>query len=127
MFVFDLIAEQKIAEAIARGEFADLPGEGRPLDLEDDALIPEDLRMAYRVLKNSGYLPPEVETLRNIAQLEQSIDALPEGGARTAAYRKLQFLRMRLESSGVVRAGIGLGGRYSAQILDRLAGVSHDP
>ena len=62
--MFDLIAEQKIAEAIARGELDNLPGAGRPLNLDDDALIPEELRLAYRILKNAGYVPPDGKTQR---------------------------------------------------------------
>ena len=50
-----LIAERKIVEALERGELANLPGEGRPLELDDDALVPEDLRLAYRILKNAGF------------------------------------------------------------------------
>ena len=61
MFAFELIAERKIEEAAARGEFDGLPGEGRPLDLDDDALVPEDLRMACRILKNAGFAPQEVQ------------------------------------------------------------------
>ena len=49
------LAERKIAAAIERGEFDDLPGAGQPLDLDDlDPLMPEELRMAYRILKNAG-------------------------------------------------------------------------
>jgi hypothetical protein len=54
MLIFELLAEKKILEAASRGELDDLPGAGRPLDLEDDALVPEDLRMASRILKNAG-------------------------------------------------------------------------
>jgi hypothetical protein len=61
--MFDEIAERKIAEAIARGELDDLPGAGRPLELDDDRLIPGELRMAYRILKNAGYAPAEVQAL----------------------------------------------------------------
>ena len=108
MLIFDLMAEQKIAEAISRDELADLPGEGRPLDLDDDALVPEDLRMAYRILKNAGFVPPEVELVRDIGDLERQIESLSAGGVRTQALRKLQLLRMRLESSrrrpGALRA-----------------------
>lgn len=45
------LAEQKIAEAMARGEFDHLPGNGRPLQIEDLSSVPEDLRMAYKLLK----------------------------------------------------------------------------
>ncbi len=61
MLALELIAERKIAEAVERGDFDDLPGRGRPLAIEEDPLVPEDLRMAYRILKNAGYVPAEVE------------------------------------------------------------------
>jgi hypothetical protein len=64
MFVLDFLAEQKIAEAVSRGELDGLPGAGRPLDLDDDALVPEDLRVAYRILRNAGFVPREVEDLK---------------------------------------------------------------
>ena len=91
--MLEFIAEQRIAEAIAKGELDGLPGTGRPLDLEDDALIPEELRLAYRILKNAGYVPPEVETLNQIAQLERI--ALDGGNAR--AVKKLALLKARIE------------------------------
>ena len=90
--MFDLIAERKIAEALANGELDNLPGEGRPLDLDDDALIPEELRLAYRILKNAGFVPPEVQTLNEIAELERL------AGADSAAARKLALLKTRIEA-----------------------------
>ncbi|MCK7495402.1 MAG: DUF1992 domain-containing protein [Comamonadaceae bacterium] len=59
--LLDALVEQRIARAIAEGAFDDLPGAGKPLILDGDRLIPEDLRVAYRVLKNAGYIPPEIE------------------------------------------------------------------
>ena len=70
--MLEFIAEQRIAEAIAKGELDDLPGAGRPLALDDAAHVPEELRLGYRILKNAGYVPPELETLNQIAQLERS-------------------------------------------------------
>jgi hypothetical protein len=97
--MFHLIAERKIAEALARGELANLPGEGRPLELDDDALVPEDLRLAYRILKNAGFVPPEVELLREISQLEAVVNREGEDGAsRAKAVRKLALLRTRIEN-----------------------------
>lgn len=55
MLALEIIAERKIEEAIERGEFDDLPGAGHPLDLDDlDPSLPEELRLAYRILKNAG-------------------------------------------------------------------------
>jgi hypothetical protein len=74
MHLFELLAERKIEEAVSRGELEDLPGQGRPLDLEEDPLIPEDLRLAYRILKNAGYVPPEVAA-RKLALLKTRIES----------------------------------------------------
>ena len=49
--------------------FDDLPGSGRPLELDDDRLVPEELRVAWRILKNAGFVPPEIEALRDIDAL----------------------------------------------------------
>jgi hypothetical protein len=103
--MLEFIAEQRIAEAIARGELDGLPGTGRPLQLDDDALIPQELRLAYRILKNAGYVPPEVETLNEIAQLERI--ALDGGNAR--AVRKLALLKARIENGYYAKALARLG------------------
>ncbi len=90
--MLDFLAEQRIAEAIANGELDELPGKGRPLELDDDALVPEDLRLAYRILKNAGFVPPGVETLNKIAELERL------AGLDCRAARKLAVLRTKIEA-----------------------------
>lgn len=121
MLFFDLLAEQKIAAAIARGELAGLPGSGKPLDLSSDRLIPEELRMAYRILGNAGLIPPELECLREIGQLERLIDALAEGPQRGVAEKKLQLLRLRRDQSRESRRLCPMRGSYLRKILERLA------
>jgi Domain of unknown function (DUF1992) len=101
--MLDFLVEQKILEAAARGEFDDLPGSGRPLDLDDDPLIPEDLRLAYRILKNAGFVPPEVETVKEIAALER----LAIGDAK--AVKKLALLKARIEQRYYEKALARLG------------------
>lgn len=113
MLVFDRVAEQKIVEAIARGELDDLPGAGRPLALDDDTLVPEDLRLAYRILKNAGFVPPEVQARREIAELERLLydGAALDETARARATKKLALLRSRVEPA------------YAERVLGRLAGA----
>jgi hypothetical protein len=94
--VFDQIGERKIAEAIARGELDDLPGAGRPLELDDDSHVPEDLRAAYRILRNAGYAPPEVQALNQIAQLERLVSDVPEN-ERLRVLKKIALLRTAAE------------------------------
>ena len=95
MFAFDAIAERRILQAIARGELDDLPGAGRPLALDDDALVPHEARVAHRILKNAGFVPAEILERREIARLEALLPGLDASGrARTLA--KLAVLRTRL-------------------------------
>ncbi|HHH36258.1 MAG TPA: DUF1992 domain-containing protein [Gammaproteobacteria bacterium] len=111
MWLIDRIAEARITEARERGEFDDLPGEGRPLDLEEDALVPEELRAAYRMLKNAGYLPPALALRREIADVHALLAAAQTDEARARCGKRLNYLLARLgtqrgsESSPLLEAG----------------------
>ncbi|HWT28631.1 MAG TPA: DnaJ family domain-containing protein [Methylophilaceae bacterium] len=119
MLAFEAIAEQRISEALARGEFERLPGAGQPLDLDDDRLVPADLRMAYRILKNAGYVPPEVHTLNEIGALQRLVQSLADGEQREMALRKLRLLSMQLGES---RGGpLQLDAVYQDGLLKRLS------
>lgn len=67
--------EEQIQEAVARGEFDNLPGTGKPLNLEDDALA-GDKTPAYRLLKQNGYAPPEIELLKEIRRENERVEQL---------------------------------------------------
>ena len=67
---FEKIVEERIKQAQRKGDFQNLSGAGRPLRMEDDFNIPEDLRMAYKVLKNADLVPPEIELKKEILQTE---------------------------------------------------------
>src|ERR1700753_1690388 len=78
MKLLDALVEQRIAAAVARGEFDDLPGAGAPLALDDDALVPEEVRVANRILKNAGFVPPAVEQLRALRDLKAELSAVSD-------------------------------------------------
>ncbi|MCK9530234.1 MAG: DUF1992 domain-containing protein [Gammaproteobacteria bacterium] len=90
------LAEQRIGEAMARGDFDQLPGAGKPLRLEDDGLVPEELRAAYRLLRNAGFLPPDVLVVREIREAEDLLRALDAPSERLHALQRLAVLRARL-------------------------------
>ncbi len=91
MDIFATIAERRIQEAMARGEFDNLPGKGRPLPPDELAGVPEELRMTYRLLKNAGCLPPEVILAREIATLRNLVDSLEDDEPRRQKLRELNF------------------------------------
>src|SRR5689334_8190009 len=65
--------EEQIQEAISRGEFDHLAGTGKPLNLEDDHLA-GDKTSAYRLLKQNGYAPPEIELLKEIRRENERVE-----------------------------------------------------
>ena len=90
------IAENKIREAMARGEFDHLVGAGKPIDLDEYFRTPEDLRMAYSVLKSAKCLPEEVELMHEIAALDRELgDATTEADC-AGLRRRLRDRRLQL-------------------------------
>src|SRR5437868_1000652 len=75
--------EKIIQEAMARGEFDNLKGKGKPLDLNAYFATPEKLRMAYSMLKSNDYVPEEVEMLREMADLKDKIAGSTDENERT--------------------------------------------
>jgi hypothetical protein len=89
MDIFKKIAERKIREAMENGLFEGMSGKGKPLVFEDETWIPEDLRVVYRFLKNSGYLPPELGLRNEIVNLKNLIDTLDDDKERLKKLREL--------------------------------------
>jgi hypothetical protein len=121
-FGMDKMVEERIRKAQAEGGFDHLPGAGKPLNLDDDLLIPEELRMICRVLKNSRYVPPDVEALRELRQLEAIVasDALEHD--RTVARRRMELLLFKLEQSGLARVAQAAWDQYAEKVAARMAG-----
>ena len=120
MTLLDQIAERHIQQAEQRGEFDDLPGAGKPLVLDDDALIPDELRAGYRLLKNAGYLPPELQRNKEIKEAEQLLACVRDAGEREQAERRLRYLRLRLSQSRGEGVDLVIERQYQDKLLQRL-------
>ena len=100
MFGFQKIIEKRIQEALDRGDFDDLPGRGKPMQIEDDSGVPEDLRLAYKVLKNADCLPPELELKKEIRQMEDLLESIPDEKEKYRQIKKINYKIMRLNIMG---------------------------
>jgi len=87
-------------EALEKGEFDNLPGKGEPLATEDISNIPEDLRMAYRILKNADCLPPELQLKKEIRQMEDMLEDIPDEKEKYRQIKKINYKIMRLNLMG---------------------------
>ena len=96
MFFSHIIAERKIQEAILNGELDNLPGKGKPLQLDDESGIPEELRLAYKILKNADCLPPELELKKEIVQLRDLLQGLEDVEEKYRLMKRLNFQVMKL-------------------------------
>lgn len=94
------IAERRIKEALERGEFDDLPGRGEPLNFEDDSRVPEDLRLAYKLLKNADCLPPELALKKEIRQMEDLLERIPDEKEKYLQIKKINYKIMKLNMMG---------------------------
>lgn len=79
----DKIVEAIIREAQERGDFDNLPGKGKPIDLTAYFDTPEEVRNAYAMLKNAGIVPAEIELLQDIAALKEKLAAACEENERS--------------------------------------------
>jgi Domain of unknown function (DUF1992) len=95
--LFQRIAEQRILEAQRAGAFDNLPGKGKPLQLEDLSWVPEELRIGYHVLKNAHVLPPEAELRKDIHTLEDLLKHVEDEGERRALAKSIQWKVIRLD------------------------------
>jgi hypothetical protein len=100
MDIFTQIAEEKIREAQAKGEFDNLPGKGKPLNLNEDNHVPEELKIAYKILKNSGYIPPELELQKEI---NTTLDLLKHCTDEREKYKKIQKLNLLITRMNMTR------------------------
>ena len=91
------IVEEKIVEAQKAGAFDNLPGQGKPLRLEDLSGVPEEIRVAYLILRNAHVLPPEAELLKEIHTLEDLLKYVQDERERKTALRNIQWKMIRLD------------------------------
>jgi hypothetical protein len=122
MSLLERLADAHITAAAERGEFDDLPGAGKPLDLGDDLGVPAELRAGYRLLRNAGFVPPEIQARREIREIEDLLRMTrPDRPDETERLtRRLRWLETRLRESRRGRALLA-DPVYASVIRGRLA------
>jgi hypothetical protein len=117
---FDKIVEERIRSAQQKGFFDNVPGTGKPLQLADDRHIPEDLRMAHKILKNADCLPPEIELKKEIQRTEDLLAGMEETVEKYKILKKLNFLIMKLNTIQNTSAVFEMPQRYLEKMAERL-------
>ncbi len=123
------IAEQRIAKAIEDGTLKTDGWKNRPLPLDNDSFVPEDLKMAYKILKNGGYVPPEIEVRKEIQNLEDLIIKTEDSHQRVKQMKKLDVLMRKVDAMRSKTSSIEHDEAYYRKIVERInsARSSTDP
>jgi hypothetical protein len=114
------IVEERILKAQQQGEFENLEGSGLPLEFEDVDHVPEDLRLAYKILKNADCLPPEVELRKEIERTEDLLEAMTDTMERYRILKKLNLLIMKLNLGRKGDARFDIPERYAVTLGERM-------
>lgn len=119
MWLLDEWVERHISDAQRKGEFDNLPGSGEPLVLEDDSHIAPQLRAGYRLLKNAGCLPPELEQRRGAVELVDLLKSVRKDDPRHIELsRRLTLIELKLRQAGV--STDFLRGEYCERLMQRI-------
>jgi len=117
---FIKIVEQRIREAQEKGEFDNLEGSGKPLNFAADQSVAEELRLAYKILKNADCLPPEIELKKEIRQTEELLAGMSETAANDRMMKKLNFLILKLNTLRQSSVVFDEPQKYSDKIIKKL-------
>ena len=94
---FEKIVEDRIRKAQKEGSFDNLKGSFKPLEFEEYN-GPDELRLAHKILKNAGFLPPEIELRKKISHVEELLNAAGNDSEQKLGLEKtLKFLMTRLD------------------------------
>jgi hypothetical protein len=121
MIFSHIIAERKIQEAIRNGELDDLPGKGKPLQLDDDSHIPEELRLAYKILKNADCLPPEVEMKKEILRMRDLLEGTEDLDEKYRIMKRLNFQILKLNMQKPVSPLLEENEVYYDKVVEHLS------
>ncbi len=122
--VIQFVAEKRIEEALAQGAFDNLPGQGKPLHLEDMSHVPAELRMAYKILSNAGCLPPELEERKEINRLADLLEHCRDEQERVRQMQKLRFMVTRSKMRYQKNLQLEEDAPYYDRLLDRLSALN---
>ena len=116
---FEKIVEERIRKAQKRGDFENLPGSGKPLTFQDGCFVPEELRLAYKILKNADWIPPEIELKNQIKQTEDLLAGMEETSEKYRLLKKLNFLIMKLNSMRETSVALEMPQHYMGKLTER--------
>ena len=117
---FERIVEERIQKAQREGKFENLPGSGKPLEGKNNHSISEELRLAYKILKNADCIPPEIELKKEIKKTEDLLAGMKETSKKYQTLKKLNFLIMKLNTMRSTAIEREMPQQYVEKLAERI-------
>ncbi|MGD9211891.1 MAG: DUF1992 domain-containing protein [Desulfobacteraceae bacterium] len=117
---FEKIIEERIQKAQKRGDFDNLKGAGKPIHIENDLHIPQDLRLAHKILKNADCLPPEIELKKEIQRTEDLLAGIKDTAEKYRVLKKLNYLILKLNSMRSASTALEMPQHYLEILAERI-------
>jgi len=115
-----IVAEGRIQQAIKEGRFDNLECAGKPLPPDEAEKLPPDLRMAYRMLKNSGYVPAEIVEEREIVRTIDLLEQMEDEGERYRQMQKLNVMIMKMNERRGRPVNLEVSDDYHRRIIEKV-------
>lgn len=122
---FERIVEERILIAQKKGEFENLEGTGKPLNLNELAGVPEELKLSYKILKNADCLPPELEIKKEICKTEDLLASMDDTAEKYKVMKKLNFLIMKLNATRNSSIEFEMPEKYFSSLVERFGPKSN--
>jgi hypothetical protein len=122
---FEKIVEERILIAQRKGDFDNLEGAGKPLNLDELSGVPEELKLSYKILKNADCLPPEIEIKKEICKTEDLLVGMDDTAEKYKVMKKLNFLIMKLNSIRKSSIEFEMPEKYLSNLVERFGPKSN--
>ena len=119
---FVRIVEERIRQARKDGLFDDLPGKGKPLKLDDDSMVAPELRASYRILRNAGLLPREMQLRKEVLNLRQLLEQVQDEGEAAELVHRINGKIAESNIVGRFSVSTGMDQVYVDKVLEKTRG-----
>ena len=117
---FERIIEERIRKAQQKGEFENLEGAGKPLKFDRDDQVDNELRLAYKILKNADCLPAEIQLKKEIKRTEDLLTGMENTAEKYRTLKKMNYLILKLNTMADLPISREMPEKYSAKLIERL-------
>ncbi|WP_319470178.1 DUF1992 domain-containing protein [uncultured Pseudodesulfovibrio sp.] len=115
-----IVSEDRIKRAIKEGKFENLEGAGKPLPPDEAENLPPELRLAYRMLKNSGYVPAEIAEEKEITRTIDLLAHMKDEGERYRQMQKLNVMIMQMNERRGRPVNLDDSDEYYRRIVEKV-------